>query len=1024
MKTGYQLTLSIVLAFTFGTKAQEWVTLMQNPAGKNFYEIQASFNNYWKDKDVNVPGNGYKPFKRWEYFVERRVYPSGDLSLLNQTFPNFEAFLKQEQASGKKLGSNNLIASTTWTAMGPMGPMVGVATNGFPRKAGRDNFIAFHPTQANTFWAGAGSGGLWKTTNGGTSWTTNTDNLPVIGCTDLAIDPTTPNTMYLATGDGYGNSTYCIGVLKSTDGGATWNNSGLTFPVSQQVLMRRLIINPNNPQILLAATNLGIYRTTDAGVSWSNVVSGNFYDLEFKPGNPNVVYAGAGSFFLSTNGGASFTQISNGITTSGVNRMSLAVTPADANYVYVLCSSSSSNGFFGLYRSVNSGTSFTQMSTSPDVLANSCSGTAGGGQGWYDLCMAVSPTNRDIVNVGGVNVWRSNSGGATGTWTCIGCWIGTSAPAVYLKADHHDLEYGPNGVLYSATDGGIFSYNTTNWIDLNAGRNIAQIYKIGLSSLSANRWITGHQDNGSNIYTNGTYSASMAGDGMDCFIDRTNDQNMFASTPNGGFSRSTTGGSSWTGATNGMSGGADWVAPWKQDPQVATRLYAGRSQMFVSNNLGANWTALTSTGGSGNIIEFAIAPSNNQVIYVIHGTSIRKTTNGGTSWTNVTGTLPVGSGAPTFITISPTDPNKAWVTLSGYSAGNKVFQTVNGGTSWTNISSNLPNIPANCSVYQLNTGDRIYVGMDVGVYYKDNSSSSWTLYNTGLPNTPVHDLEISPANPGRLRAATYGRGVYEVDLIASTPQAPVSDFSTSGNICPGTPKVIYDNSANIPTSWSWTIQPSQGVVLNSNTSQNPSVTFPAAGVYTVSLIASNGIGSGGLVTKTVNVLASPDLTLNTTNQVVCINDDAQMQAAGAVSYTWQPGFFSGPTVFLVTTNTQVVTYTCTGLGSNGCTGQKTILVEISECLGLKNNASVLGVYEVFPNPATTAITVKYNAVPDEKTEIVVCDVTGKVAMKQTVEFGKTTKEVKLNISGLPAGVYQVKLTSQSGKQQVVKILKE
>ena len=1014
------LSALVVSIFTQTVFAQDWVDMMSQP-GKNFYDIQAAFNEYWKDKDVNAPGTGYKPFKRWEHFMEPRVYPSGDLSLVSQNMANFEKFLI-ENSVNKSTQANQLnaqlSASTTWTAVGPMGPMSGVATNGFPRKAGRDNFIAFHPTIPTTFWAGAPAGGLWKTTDGGLTWTTNTDYLSVIGCTDLAIDPSNPNTMYLATGDGYAGDTYCIGVLKSIDGGLTWNTTGLTFAVNVMREMRRLVINPNNPQILLAATNAGIYRTTNGGTSWTNVLSGNFYDIEFKPTDPNTVYVGGTTFRLSTDGGVTFTTISNGIPTAGCNRMAIAVTPADPNYVYVLRSSSSTNGFAGLYQSVSSGTAFTVMSTAPDVLANSCAGTGAGGQGWYDLCIAVSPTDKNKVNVGGVNVWSSNGGGATGTWTCIGCWIGTTAPAVYLKADHHDLEYSSTGTLYSATDGGIFSYNTTNWIDLNNQRNIAQIYKLGLSGLTANRWISGHQDNGTGLYTGTTYQASYAGDGMDCFIDRTNDMNLFASTPNGNFVRSTNGGASYSGATSGMSGSGGWVSPWKQDPVTASRLYAGRSQMFVSNNLGGGWTQAGTTGGSGAIVEFAIAPSNNQVIYVIQGssTTLRKTTNGGSTWS---ATAPVSGGAPTFITIDPSDENTAWVTISGYSAGNKVFQTTNGGASWTNVSSNLPNLPANCSVYQPGTSDRIYVGMDVGVYYKDNSSPNWTLYNLGLPNAPISDMEISAAAPGLLRAATYGRGVYQVDLVQATA-APVSSFTFNGSFCVGTPNSLLDNSSNTPSSWNWTISPNTGVTFNTTSSQNPTLSFSNPGTYTVALITGNNIGLSPVYSQTILVSTNPSLTLSVSNTVtICEGQPLTITAGGATTYTWSNGGGNSPSTTYFPTSPW--TYTVTG-SNNGCITKETIVVTLETCVGLKEIASQTNFFTVYPNPANDKLNV-LSSIESEAT-LFVSDVSGKIVKEQNVSFKKDKNEINIPISSFARGVYFLKIVPKTGDTQIIKFVKD
>lgn len=914
------LTLFSVLAITSLVAQEDWREMMQDP-NANFYDIKKAADAYWSTHDKDEKGSGYKPYKRWEAFMEPRVYPTGNMYLASQTWANYETFLNQNASTAKQ--GNNMIASSTWTPMGPFGAMTGSAC-GLPRKAGRDNFITFHPTTPTTYWVGAPAGGLWKTTNDGASWTTNTDNLSVIGCSDLAIDPTNTNIMYLATGDGNAGDTYCIGVLKSTDGGNTWNTTGLTWTVNQQRMMRRLIINPLNPQVLIAASSAGIWRTANGGTTWTQVSTINAYDVEFKPGDPNTVYAGGGatgtthSFYLSTNGGTSFTIISNGIPTTGCTRINIAVTPANPNYVYVL-RVNTSYGFASMHQSTASGTVFTQMSTTPDILANSCAGTSGNGQGWYDLACAASPLNANEVVVGGVNHWRSTNGGTT--WTNIGCWNSTAANPPYIHADVHELEYTPAGVLYSTNDGGVYKYNGTSWPDLSNPRNIAQQYRIGLSALTANYFITGHQDNGTNLYNGTTYAARYCGDGMDCFIDRTNNNNLFGATPNGGFIRSTDGGNTWGSAQTGMSGTAGWVAPWHQDPVTATTLYAGRSQMFRSTNSGANWTQLTATGGSGTIVEFAIAPSNNQVIYVIHGTTLFKTTNGGTSWTNVNTGLP---GNKTYIAIDPTDANNAWVTVSGYTAGSKVFMTTNGGTSWTNVSSNLPNLPANCIVYEPGTSDRIYVGMDVGVYYKDNSTTNWTLYNTGLPNTPISDLEMSPANPGKLFAATYGRGVWKVDVVTAAP--PTSSFSVAAaSLCTGTNLQFNDNSTNTPTSWSWSVTPAAGVTINTSTSQNPTINFTTGGSYVVSLQSSNLIGPGTVSSQTITVVATPTITVANNSQTVCAGSVVTYTASGATAYTWSGGGSAAVNTYTPASST---VYTVTGTTS-GCSSQRTASVTVN-----------------------------------------------------------------------------------------------
>ncbi|WP_317896725.1 T9SS type A sorting domain-containing protein [Aurantibacillus circumpalustris] len=1012
------ITFLFITIISSSLYSQTWLEMMQEP-GRNFYEIQSAFNNYWKDKDITEKGKGYKPFKRWEHFVEQRVYPSGNLSLISNNWKNFEAFLRENTAASKS--SAALSSTSTWTAMGPMGAMTGLV-GGLPAKAGRDNFVTFDPNNPSTYWCGSPAGGLWKTTNNGSTWSTSTDYLPVIGCSDLAIDPTNPNIMYLATGDSEGD-TYSIGVLKSTDGGLTWNPTGLVYTVNQQKQMRRILVNPVNPLIVLALGNFGIQRSVDGGVNWAQIQTGNFYDAEFKPGNPNVIYAAANALYRSLNGGVSFSIINstNGIP-AGANRMNVGVTPADTNYVYLLASKSSNSGLLGVFRSTNGGNSFTTMTNSPDILANPCSpGATTGGQGWYDLALAVSPLDKNEVVVGGVNVWKSVNGGSS--FSVIGCWNSTGTN--FVHADQHELEYTPTGTLYVSNDGGIFEYTAPSWTDRSSPRNIAQMYKIGLSSLSPNLWITGHQDNGSNIFNGTNYVAAVGGDGMDCFIDRTNNNTMFASLQNGGFRRSFNGGASWSSIVVGLTPGAGWVSPWKQDPLVATTLYAGYSQLFVSTNSGGGWTQLTNTGGSGYVIEFAIAPSNNQIIYVIHGTSLRKTIDGGLSWTNVTSNVPTGSGAPTFITIDPTDPDNVWVTLSGYSAPNKVFQTTNGGVSWTNITYNLPNLPANCSVYQPATNDRIYIGMDVGVYVKDNSSNIWSLYNNSLPNVPVHDMEISPAAPTLLRAATYGRGVYQVDLIQPTT-VPSSSINTEGTICQGASKTFIDLSTEDPTSWNWSVSPSSGVTINSANSQNPNITFQTTGVYTVSLTATNGFGSGAPAVQTITVYPNPTLTLNTSvnSLVVCIGEDIVLTASGAANYTWQPGNKTGSTLSITTpTVPNSITYTVNGKDVNGCSDTELLSLVISECTGISNKKTN-DLFIVFPNPASNLIMIKNQSGSSTEAEIELEDSNGKVVLRQTLEFKKDKNEMQINISTLANGIYILKFKTEKGGTHSTKIVKE
>jgi PKD repeat protein len=811
--------------------AQEWVEMMKNP-NANFYEIQAAFENYWAGKTIQK-GKGYKAFKRWEHYMEPRVYPSGNITLPSKNYTNY----KQWEA---ELASQGIPKSTNgnWSIIGPIGKPTGGG-------AGRLNFIRFDPTNSNTIWVGAPDGGLWKTINGGTSWTTNTDQLTIIGVSDVAIDPSNTQVMYLATGDNDGSDTYSIGLLKSTDGGNTWNTTGLTWATNLGRRIGRVLVNPNNPQMVLVFASNGVHRSTNGGTTFSQVSTTGASDGEFKPGDPSIVYACGTTFRRSTDGGATWTAVT--LPLSGIGRIAMAVSSGNSAYVYLLAANNTDNGYKGLMRSTNSGTSFTTQSTTPNILGFD-NGSDTGGQGWYDLAVAVSPTNAEEVIIGGINHWRSTNGGST--WTMISHWYGGFSKP-YVHADVHDIQFlpGSGSTILSANDGGFFK--TTNsgssWTDLSSNLAIAQQYRFSLSTTSANMILAGHQDNGTNRTTNLTaWTEVGGGDGMDCFIDRTNNNRQISSIYYGDYSRTLTGGTTFADITDPAVQG-DWVSPIHQDPVDANIAYTGgRTAFYKTSNIWAtsvNWTTMgTPPPAAATITEFAIAPSNNQVIYVLKDGSggVSKSTNGGTSFTSCA--TPTTAASPTWVAVSNTDPNVVFVVYSGYSATNKVFKSSNGGTSWTNISTGLPNVPVNCIVYHNGAagGDGIYIGTDIGVYYRDNSTNSWIDFSSGLPNCAVTDLEIYYAT-NRLRAATFGRGTWDSDLYSSVPTAPVASFTANNQtICVGQSVQFTNTSTGQPTSYSWSFT---GGTPSTSTAQNPTVTFNAVGTYDVSLTVTNASGT-------------------------------------------------------------------------------------------------------------------------------------------------------------------------------------
>lgn len=789
----------VLLFFYCGTSfAQPWL-INQDDESKslNFYEIQKSFNEYWEGREIEK-GKGWKQFKRWEHYWEPRVDKFGALPPSGIILEEFAKYKKEHKKTG------NRVVTANWTSNGPSTSSGGYAG------IGRLNSIGFHPTDTDVIYAGAAGGGLWKTINGGTSWFTNTDGLAVLGVSGIVIHPTNPNIVYIATGDGDAADNYSVGVLKSIDGGSTFSNTGLNWSVTNGRLIRRMIMDPDNSESLLVATSNGIYRTINAGTNWTQEQTGNFYDIEAKTtGSSNTFYAStSNSIFRSTNNGDTWTNI---YTVTGSNRLAIAVTPANTDYLYVLSSLSSNNGFNGVYRSTNSGNSFSQMSTTPNLLGWSATGSDSGGQGWYDLVLTADPANAEIIYVGGVNTWKSTNGGTS--WTIKSHWSGT--PGVQtVHADKHVMEW-QNAVLWEGNDGGL--YKSTNggdtWSHMSNGMVISQMYKLGVSQTDS-KLIAGLQDNGTKLMNNnGTWIDEIGGDGMECAINKTNSNILYGSLYYGEIRRSTNGGTSWTDIHNNITGQPEgaWITPFMLDPTTPSSIYAGFTDVYKSTNQGTSWTTIGSGIGTYKKLHLKVSKSNSNYIYTGNGNNIRKTIDGGTTWTS----LNTPSTNLAMIEIHPTDPEIIWAVVKNYSSGQKVYKSINGGTTWTNISGTLPNLPVNCITYQEDTPDGLYIGMDVGVYYKDDTMSDWELFSDGLPNVEITELDINYFD-NYIYASTYGRGIWKSELLDNLPSCyPPVNFNIS-EVTTSSAKLTWNNPLVQPSSYEYAVTTTPGAPQNGN----------------------------------------------------------------------------------------------------------------------------------------------------------------------------------------------------------------
>lgn len=696
-------------------------------------------------------GSGYKQYQRWLY--ERKFHLDKNGYFIN---PASEVKAYQKFLSNQK---QNKASTITWTEDGPTAWSY---TSGWNPGVGRVTSVSVLASDTNTIYVSAPGGGIWKSTNNGKSWTPLMDNTNNgwMNVTYVCVDPNNAKTLFASVGS----------VIKSVNAGSSWTSTG-----SGPANVKKVLIHPTNSSIVFAVGTNGIYRSTNGGTAWTQVETADMEDIEFNPFNLSVMYAsGSGTtktVVRSINGGVTWTAIGStqGITATG--RTLISISPANPAIVYA-CQASGSN-FGKLYRSSDTGKTFTTVVTgSPSSGTNyfgyKTDGSGTAGQASYDMAMCVNPKDANDVYIAGIMVWRSTNGGST--FTALTDWRYPNSFG-YNHADVHYLEM-VNGTIYSGSDGGIYKSvdKGDNWVDLSVGLGIRQVYRISCSKSNANIYNIGTQDNGTSYHqANGTWIDWIGADGMDNAISPINPKMVIGTGSNGGIFKTSDAGGSETLLTQPASG--NWVTPIVMHPSTHDTIFGGWTGVWRSDNFGTSWTNISSGVITSKIDALAVAPSNPKYIYAAVSTTLYRTSNGGSSWTSVT-----AAAAITSICVSPLDPQKIWITCNNSTS--RVFVSTNMGTSFTDISSGLPALVARSVSVEDNSLEGVYVGMNIGVYYRDNKNTTWIQHGTGLPPVSINEVEVHKI-AGKLRVATYGRGVWESPLQNSNICSQPTALSTS-----------------------------------------------------------------------------------------------------------------------------------------------------------------------------------------------------------------------------------------------------
>jgi photosystem II stability/assembly factor-like uncharacterized protein len=717
-----------------------------------------------------------------DWFMLQRIYPYNDID------PGLYERARQTIEQMKETQTH--ILAPTWQSVGPS------------NVGGRIAALALHPADPNLIYAGAASGGVWKSTDNGTTWTSIFNESPSIGA--LTLDPNNPQTIYVGTGEANPGGVAIYpgnGIWRSSNAGQTWSNLGL----STTGQIGKIEIHPSNSsRIFVAAQGLyrsktlerGIYRSTNAGASWEKILYANdttgACDVIVDQSNPNRVIAALWSryrplthstlnsassgLWLSADGGNTWSQITNGFPANDVNigRTSLAYARSQPSIYFALLSNGT--GVRGIYRSSDNGTSWTSVSAS----------FGGEGQVWYNNVIAVHPTNPNLVYAGMTDAYRTTNGGALWSVTATSVHVDFHAIA-FANANPNRIVVGSDGGVFTSSNGG------TSWIKcLNLP--ITQFYAGTVDHTNPQRYFGGTQDNGTPRTLTGSqndWSSIYGGDGFYVLVDPTNPNRIYAESQNGGLGYSTNGGVSFNGGTNGISGSdrKNWCTPIAMDLTHPMTLYTGTHRVYRTRNGMQSWTAISSDltrgngGRIGTITTIDVAKSDSNVVYV--GTDdgkVQVTTNGGTSWNDITGLLPTRW--VTRVTVDPDSANVCYVTISGYLQyvhQAHIYKTTNFGQSWISIGGNLPDIPLNDVIVDAAARPRLYIASDAGVLYSTNRGVTWNVLGDGLPSVPVHDLTLhSPTR--KLVAFTHGRSAWAVDVTTLTSAVNLGDNTLPAQI--------------------------------------------------------------------------------------------------------------------------------------------------------------------------------------------------------------------------------------------------
>ena len=778
-------------------------------------------------------------------FVHQPLNPvSGNEAFAQLRGKGYEQALANAHAQAAKLPKAPLTPSAAWSHLGPE-PI----NNSFygTLNSGRVTGFAIAPGSPQTLYLAAAGGGVWSSTNNGSSWSTNTDLEPDIAMGSVAVDPNNKSAIFAGTGEDNecGDCFFGDGILESTNSGSTWSlsNPGGIFT---SVNVSSLVVEPGATSLatteVLAGTSNGLYVSTNGGSTWSAEAgtgwsSGNVFNVVLNSLTRQItIYTSVAGVGIeeSTNNGESWKTLTSSPMISGSSFENAAIgihpeTTAAKTTLYA--SLGSFSGYLGMFKSTNGGSTWSTVTvpifTGQSYAYDNTSGDSGD-QSWYDNVLIVSPTNANIVVAGGIALVESTDGG--NTWSNLNGEAFFGGGVNLIHPDQHALAFDGSGNLYIGNDGGAWELNeagvaspgsisASNYSNLNSNLDITQFYAGTAQSGNASSILAGAQDNGTSLYSSPStiWPNVLSGDGGNNIIDPADPAIQFAEADQVLYGTT----NYWSSATDLFApkalggpptlvpGSSLWVPPLAMVSSTGPTILYGGNVVYKSTNDGSTWSSAPTSYSSGDVSALAVAPSNSSVIYAgFDDGTLQMSRDSGTTWNTLT--TPAAGEFITHITVSSTNPDTVYISYGSdfpsFGLNPKILVGTSLGTTpnWTDVTGNLPaGVDSNSVISNGSAG--LIVASDAGVFTApvlNGSSTSWTEVGSNLPNVQVMDLLLNSS--GTLIATTHGRGIWTFPFSVTTSPPTTSVLvPAKGATLSGTTATLDASASNATSVEFW-----------------------------------------------------------------------------------------------------------------------------------------------------------------------------------------------------------------------------